>query len=212
MRRASSIMRPEVNVVAVDVRAPGDDQLRAMKLLGVGAELAAVDGEDGVAAGGGADGAVELGGAEPMEEAAVHGAVAEHADGAGVAVGQDGFGAVLLGDGREPMRRSASSASSQEMRSKLSASLPGGQWTLGDAGAAAHGIEQPIGRVDAIEIAGDLAAEETAGDRVAGSPATFCARPSASTLTSTAQESGQSCEQTAWTTRSGDSVVACGRT
>ena len=34
---------PEMNVVAVNVRAPGDDQARAMKLLGVGAELAAVD-------------------------------------------------------------------------------------------------------------------------------------------------------------------------
>ena len=74
-----------------------------MELLGIGAELAAVDGEEGVATGGGADGAVELRGAEPVEEAAVHGAVAEHADGAGIGVGQDGFGAVLLCDGGEPL-------------------------------------------------------------------------------------------------------------
>ncbi len=141
-----------------------------MKLLGIRAELAAVDGEDGVAARGGADGAIELGGAEPMEEAAVHGAVAENADGAGVGVGQDGFGAMLVGDDGEPIGDCIQRLIPGDALEALGLA-PGRQRALGDAGAAAHGIEQPIGRVDAIEIASDLAAEESAGDgvvRVAG--------------------------------------------
>ena len=97
-------LRPEMDAVAMNVRAPGDDQPCAMKLLSIRAELAAVDREDGVAAGGGADGAIELGGAQPMEESAVHGAVAEHADGAGVGIGQDGFGAVLFRYRGKPLR------------------------------------------------------------------------------------------------------------
>ena len=148
-------LRPEMNAVAVNVRAPGDDQARAMKLLGIGAELAAVDREDGVAAGGGADGAIELRGAEPVEEAAIHGAVAEHADGAGVGVGQDGFGAVLFGDRGETLGDGVEGFVPGDALEALGFAS-GGQRALGDAGAAAHGIEQPIGRVDAIEIAATL--------------------------------------------------------
>ena len=80
---------PEVDVIAVDIGGPGEDELRVREGFGVGAELAAVNGDEGLAAGFGANGAIELRGAETVEEAAIHGAVAELADGAGIGVGQD---------------------------------------------------------------------------------------------------------------------------
>ena len=89
---------PEMNVVAVDVGAPGEDELGEAEVFGGHAELFAVDVVPRNAAGFRADGAIELAGAEAMEEAAIHGAVAEHADGARVAVGQDRFGAMGVGD------------------------------------------------------------------------------------------------------------------
>ena len=92
---------PEVDVVAVDVGAPGDDEAGVGEVLRRRAELDAVDAQEGFAAGAGADGAVELRGTEAMEEAAVHRAEAELADGAGVAVGEDAFGAVFCGDAGE---------------------------------------------------------------------------------------------------------------
>ena len=89
---------PEVDVVAVNVRAPGEDEFGEAEVFSGGAELFSVDGVPGLAAGFRTDGAVEAAGAEAVKEAAVHGAVAELADGAGVAVGKDGLGAVLIAD------------------------------------------------------------------------------------------------------------------
>ena len=89
---------PEMDVVAVDVGAPGEDELGEAEVFSGRAELFAVDQVPGDAAGFRADGAVQLAGAQAMKEAAVHGAVAEDADGAGVAVGQDGLGAVAVAD------------------------------------------------------------------------------------------------------------------
>ena len=54
------------------------------------------------------------------------------------------------------------------MRSKDSASRPLRERAFGDAGFAAHGVEQALGGVDAVEIARDFAAEEAAGDGVGG--------------------------------------------
>ena len=149
----------------MDVCAPGDDETRAMELLGIGAELAAVDGEEGVAAGGGADGAVELRGAEPVEEAAVHGAVAEHAHGAGIGVRQDGFGAVLLCDGGEPLCDGVERLVPGDALKAFGLATTR-QRAFRDARSAAHGVKQAIGRIDAIEILGDFAAEKSAGDRM----------------------------------------------
>ena len=87
--------RPEMDVVAMNVGSPGDDEAGIAKGLGVGAELAAVYGQERVTSGSGADGAVELRGSEAMEEAAIHRAVSQDADGAGVGIGQDRFGSVL---------------------------------------------------------------------------------------------------------------------
>src|SRR5664280_996787 len=41
--------RPQMNVVAVNVRGPGDDVLRVAELFGLGPNLASVDRDNGVA-------------------------------------------------------------------------------------------------------------------------------------------------------------------
>ncbi len=64
--------RPEMDVRAEDVRAPGDDQLRVAELLGLGAVADAERLGHAGHAGGGADGAVEPRCAQAMEEAAIH--------------------------------------------------------------------------------------------------------------------------------------------
>ena len=89
---------PQVNVIAVHIAGPDDDQAGEREVLGRSAEASAVNALERGAAGGRADGAVELRGAEPVKEAAVHGAEAELTDGAGVAVGEDALGAELGGD------------------------------------------------------------------------------------------------------------------
>ena len=88
---------PEVDVVAVNVRAPGQDQLGQAEVLGGCAQLLAVDQVPGHAACLGTDGPIQLACAQAMKEAPVHGAEAQHADGARVAVGQDRLGAVAVG-------------------------------------------------------------------------------------------------------------------
>ena len=163
-------LRPQVDGIAVDICAPGDDQARAMELLRIRAQLAPVDREQRVAARGGADGAVQLRGAQPVEEAAIHGAVVEHAHGAGIGVGQDGLRPVLLrdfcetagdqvqglvpGDGLEVLRLTA-----------------GRQRSLGQTRLAAHGLQQAVWRVHPVQILRHFAAQEATGDgmvRVAG--------------------------------------------
>jgi hypothetical protein len=89
---------PQMDVVAVDVRAPGEDELGKAEVFGGSAELFSVDGVPGHAAGLRTDGAVQAAGAQAVKEAAVHGAVTEYADGARIAVGQDGLGAVFVAD------------------------------------------------------------------------------------------------------------------
>ncbi len=70
---------PEMNVVAVNVRAPGDDVARMRKLFRLGAELDANHRFQAFFAGGGADAALQLRSAQAVEEAAVHGSAVERA-------------------------------------------------------------------------------------------------------------------------------------
>jgi hypothetical protein len=75
----------------------------------------------------------------------------------GVAVGQNAFRAELGGN-------------CLQLRGDfIQRSIPGNafegfhlaalrQWAFGHAGLSAHGVEQALGRVDAVEIAGDFAA------------------------------------------------------
>ena len=100
-----------------------------------------------------------------MEEAAIHGAVAELADGAGIGVGQDRFRSVLAGDcGQARGDGIESFVPGDALEGFCFAAVR--QCGFGSNGAAAHGIEETVGRVDAIEVFGDLAAKEAAGDGV----------------------------------------------
>ena len=144
--------RPEVDVGAEDVRAPGEDQLGVAELLGLGAVAHAERLRQSHAAGRGTDGAVEPRGAEAVEEAAVHAAAVEQAHGAGVAVGQDGFGAELVRD------------RAQAFGDGVERFVPGDALEASRAlGAhAALRIEQPLRVIFALEILRHFAAEEAA--------------------------------------------------
>ena len=163
---------PEVDVVAVNVGRPGEDQLRVRESFGVGAELAAVDGDQGLATCLRADGAVELRGAETVEEAAIHGTVAELADGAGVGIRQDRFGAVLAGDGGEAGRDGVEGFVPGNALERLGFTAVW-QRGFGHAGAAAHRVEQAVRRVNTVEVLRHFAAEEAARDGVIGVAAEF---------------------------------------
>jgi hypothetical protein len=163
---------PEMDVVAVDVCGPGDDELRLREGFGIGAEFAAVDRDERLASGFRADGAVELRGAKAMEEASIHRAVIQDADGAGVGVGQDRFGSVLAGDGGEAGRDGREGfIPGDALEGFRFASM--GQRSFGDAGATAHGVEETVGRVDAVEVFRYFTAEKAAGDGMVGVAAEF---------------------------------------
>ena len=89
-----------------------------------------------------------------MEKAAIHAGTIEVAHVAAIAIGQDGFGATGVAD-------------------VLETGGDGGEsFVPGDAGELAgalstgplHGVEQALGVVLAIEVAGDFAAKEATGD------------------------------------------------
>src|SRR5580692_5956015 len=87
-----------MNIVAVDIAAPRDDQPGQLEVLGGCAQLLAVDKIPRHATRLGADSAVKLTGAEPVKKAPIHRSVAKHADSGRVAVGQDRFGTVPIAD------------------------------------------------------------------------------------------------------------------
>ncbi len=156
---------PEVNVVAVNVAAPRDDEFGQPEVFGRRAQLFAVDKVPGHAAGLGANGAVQLAGAEAMEEAAVHRSEAEHADSAGVAVGQNRFGTVLIADLCEPRGNGIECfVPGDALKGFLL--LPSRQRTFGNAGLALERINEALGRVDPVEILGNFAAEKALGNRM----------------------------------------------
>ena len=156
---------PQVNVIAVDIRGPGDDVPGMAEVFRVGAQLFPVDRYQGIAARGRADGAIEPRGAEPVKEAAIHGAIAEHADGPGVGVGQDGLRTVLLGNDSQPFRDQVQGLVPADAFEDVSLAAVGHS-PFRRSSSAAHGIEQPRGRIDTIQILGDLAAEKAARDRM----------------------------------------------
>src|SRR5260370_20881068 len=93
-----------MNVVAVNIRAPGDDVAGMRKLFGLGAKLDPNYRFKAFIAGSGADAALQLRSAQAVEETAVHGSAIERAERAAVRVGQDGFGAVFRNDLAQSMR------------------------------------------------------------------------------------------------------------
>src|ERR1039458_8454693 len=93
----------DLNVVAVDVRTPGDDVARMRELFGLGAELDAEHRLQALFARRGTDAALQLRGPEAVEETAVHGSAVEGSQCASVREGQDGFGAVVGNDPAKAM-------------------------------------------------------------------------------------------------------------
>src|SRR5438105_7282257 len=76
--------RPEVNIVSVNVRRPRDDVLGMAELLGVGANIHAVNRFHSGGAGLCTNISVQLRSAQPMKEPPVHGTVSELAQSAAV--------------------------------------------------------------------------------------------------------------------------------
>ena len=91
--------RPQMNVVAVNVGAPGDDVFGMAKGLRLAAQLAPHHRDQRFAAGGGADRPVELRRAQAMKEAIVHAGVVQHAQRAAIGVRQDRLRAKLAAYG-----------------------------------------------------------------------------------------------------------------
>ncbi len=162
--------RPQVNVVAVNVRAPGKNQLREAKILGRRAKFFAVHQVPRLPAGLGADRAVELARAQAMKEAPVHRPVAQHADGPRVAVGQDRLRTVAIGSLPQPRGNPVQGFVPAHA---LKDFVFGGFVFMGPGallrfGLASHGIENAVRRVDAVQIFCHLAAQESPRHRLLG--------------------------------------------
>src|SRR5208337_1705616 len=163
--------RPEMDVVAMNVRCPGNDVARVRELLRLGAELDANHRFQALFAGAGANAALQLRGAQAMEETPIHGSAVERAQCASVGVGQDGFAAVL---GNGP---------AQAMGDFVEGLVPGNapKRTLWSGGRprpsfpqrsapfrfrSYHRIKHALRRVHAVQILGDFRTQESARDRV----------------------------------------------
>ena len=156
-----------MDVVAVYVRAPGDDHPGVREVLRSCAQLDAVDALERGTASRGADCPVKLGGTEAVKKTPVHRPITKLADGAGIAVRQDRLGPKLVGD------RLQLTSNLVERFFPGDALKRGSLGTLREgsfshSGATAHGIQQPIRRVDAVQVLRHLAAQETACHRMRG--------------------------------------------
>ena len=146
--------RPEVQVGDDRVGAPDQDQLRLVEALRVHAVAAAERRLDAGLAGRRAQRALELRGAQPVEEAPVHRAVLQHAHGAGVAARQDGLR--ILGGGRLQARRDL-----VERLVPADAAEPAFAFLANSL----LRIQEPVGRIGALEVVRDLGAQRALGER-----------------------------------------------
>ena len=156
---------PQVNAVAMHVRAPHHNQAGVREVLRRRTQARAVDLVEGGCPRACTDRPVQLRRAQPVKEAAVHGGIAKLADGARIAVRQDAFRPELCRDclqlhGNRVQRLIPRDA----FKGFGLASLR--QRAFRHTGFAAHGIEKPLGRVHAIQIPRHLAAQEAARDRM----------------------------------------------
>ena len=159
--------RPQMNVVAVNIRGPGDDVLRMTELLRLGAHLAAIDGDDRILAGLRADAAMQPRRSQAMEEAAVHRSAVQHGDVAAIGIRQNRFRTELRAGLLQPPDHLVVGVVPRD--------------ALEDACAvdslrreAAHGIKHAIGRVNTIQIFRNFAAEKSARDGMFGVALNFC--------------------------------------
>ncbi len=173
-----------MNVVAVNIRAPGNDVPRMRKLFRLGAELNANHRLQAFFACRGADAALQLRSAQAVEETAVHGSAVERAQRASVRVGQDRFAPVFGNDPAQAMRNFVKSLvpgdalpnSRRDSRPRLSmrsaAPLQCGAGALSRVclrslgSYPSHRIQHATRRVHAVQIFGDFRAKESAGNGV----------------------------------------------
>src|SRR5262249_44380428 len=91
--------RPQVDVVAVDVCSPGDDVLGMPELLGLGAQLHAIDRLDPFTSGFGANVPRQLRSAQAMKEPPVHARAVQFTQCSAIRVREDTFAAEFGGNG-----------------------------------------------------------------------------------------------------------------
>jgi len=149
----------------------------------------------------GADRPVELAPAQAVKEPPVHRTESEHPDGPRVAVRQNRLRPVLVAD--RCSRAAISSSASSSSRARSLVLLAPHQRPLCHSGFPSQRVQNPLRRVHTVQIFGYLAHRNPCVIGCEGSPCTLIARPLASTVTKTAQLSGQSCEQTVCTMRNG---------
>ena len=90
--------RPQVHVVAVNVRGPRNDVLGMFKLLRLRPELLAVNGNQACFPSLRTDRAIELRSSEPVKESPVHGAAIEHSQSSAKGIGKNGLAPELRRD------------------------------------------------------------------------------------------------------------------
>src|SRR5208337_742852 len=175
---------PEMNVVAVNIRAPGNDVARMRKLFRLGTKLDANHRFQAFFTGAGADAALQLRSAQPVEEAPVHGTAVERGNRAPVRIGQDGFKPVFSDNPTEAMcnfvKRLIPGDPLKRARwrdGRPRPSLPQGSRSL--RSHPSHRIQHSLRRVHAVQIFGNFGAKKSARNRVlgialnSGSPAVF---------------------------------------
>src|SRR5208283_5437269 len=97
-------IRPEMNIVAVNVRGPRADVAGVDKLVRLRAEFDTHDRLQPGLASGGTNGALQLGSTESSEETTVHGPAIQGAQSSAVGIGQDRFTAEPRDDPAETFR------------------------------------------------------------------------------------------------------------
>src|SRR5208337_3494453 len=168
-----------MNVVAVNVRAPGDDVARMHELFRLGAEFDANYRFQALFTGAGADAALQLRSAQSVEEAPVHGSAVERGNRASVGIWQDGFKPVFSDDPAEAMRnfverlipgnafkrsrRDGRIRPSQRSEAPL---LRRDRRTL--RSHPSHRIQHPLRRVHAVQILGNFGAKKSPRNGVLG--------------------------------------------
>ena len=157
--------RPQVNVVAVDIRAPRQNQFRPPEIFGRRAEFFPVHQVPRLAARLGTNRAIELARAHAMKKSPIHRSVSQHANGSRVAVRQNRFRTVAIARLLEPRRnRVQRFIPAHTLESFVLAATR--QRPLRHAGPTAHRIKNAVRRIHAIQIFRHLAAQEPSSHRL----------------------------------------------
>ncbi len=158
--------RPQVDVIAVDIRAPGDDVARVRELLGLGADLGAINAADTRLAWRGTNRAVEPRCAQAVKEAVVHRAAIQYPQRPAIGVRKNRLAAELVHDVLEARRDGG-----QRL-------VPGDALEIAETALACtfgrgalHRIEHAVGRINTVQVLCHLSAQKPARYRMLRVPA-----------------------------------------